>query len=61
MELDMVADMEVNKLAEIVTNMVADNFFFFKIDIDINIYNPFGEGVGHGGWLIGPKLFWPEA
>ena len=21
----------------------------------------FGERVGHGGWLIGPKLFRPEA
>ena len=21
----------------------------------------FDERVGHGGWLIGPKLFWPEA
>ena len=21
----------------------------------------FGERVGHGGWLIGPKLFLPEA
>ena len=29
--------------------------------IDINMEIQFGERVGHGGWLIGPKLFWPEA
>ena len=34
MDLDMVADKEVDKLADMV--------------------------VGHGCWLIGPKLFWPE-
>ena len=32
-----------------------------KIDIDINIEIQFGERVGHGGWLIGPKLFRPKA
>ena len=31
------------------------------IDIDINIEIQFGERVGHGGWLIGPKLSQPEA
>ena len=30
-------------------------------DIDINMEIQFGERVGHGGWLIGPKLFRPEA
>ena len=30
-------------------------------DIDINMEIQFGERVGHGGWLIGPKLFQPEA
>ena len=50
MEVDMVADMEVDK--------VADNK---KNDIDINMEIQFGERVGHGGWLIGPKLFQPEA
>ena len=49
MELDMVADMEVDKVAD----MVADS--------DINMEIQFGERVGHGGWLIGPKLFRPEA
>ena len=29
--------------------------------IDINMEIRFGERVGHGGWLIGPKLFRPEA
>ena len=28
-----------------------------KIDININMEIQFGERVGHGGWLIGPKLF----
>ena len=34
-----------------------------KIDIDVNINMEihFGERVGHGSWLIGPKLFRPEA
>ena len=41
-----------------VTYMVADNK---KNDIDINMEIQFGERVGHGGWLIGPKLFRPEA
>ena len=41
MELDMVADMEVDKLAD----MVAGNE---KIIIDINMEIQFGEGVGHG-------------
>ena len=30
-------------------------------DIDINMEIQFGERVGHGGWLIGPKLFRPKA
>ena len=30
------------------------------IDIDINMEIQFGERVGHGGWLIGPKLFDPK-
>ena len=44
----MVADMEVDKVADMVA------------DIDINIEIQFGERVGHGGWLIGPKLFRPK-
>ena len=35
MELDMVADKDVDKVADMVAS--------------------------HGCWLIGPKLFWPEA
>ena len=30
-------------------------------DIDIIMEINFGEIFGHGGWLIGPKLFRPEA
>ena len=44
LEVDKVADMEVDTL-----DMVAD--------IDINMEIQFGERVGHGGWLIGLKLF----
>ena len=29
--------------------------------ININMEIQFGERVGHGGWLIGPKLFRPES
>ena len=47
-ELDMVADMEVDK----VTDMVADK----RKKEEKN-----GGRVGHKGWLIGPKLFQPEA
>ena len=47
MEVDMVADMEVDMVADI------------NIDIKINMEIQFGERVGHGGWLIGPKLFRP--
>ena len=50
MELDMVADMEVDKVA----NMVADNNNFEKIniDIDINMEIQFGERVGHRAGLV---------
>ena len=49
MELDMVVFMEEDKVAEKVA------------DIEINMEIQFVEGVGHGGWLIGPKLCQPEA
>ena len=49
----MVAYVEIDKVADIEVDMVAD------IDIDMEIQ--FGERFGHGGWLIGPKLFRPEA
>ena len=42
---DMAADMEVDKVAD------------KRNDIDINMEIQFGERVGHGGWLIGLKLF----
>ena len=65
MELDMVADMEVDKVADMEVDMVSDIKIDLnidiKIDIHINMEIQFGERVGHGGWLIGPKLFRPEA
>ena len=51
MELDMVAKMEINKVADIEVGLVADN----GVDIDMEIQ--FGERIGHGVCLIGPKLF----
>ena len=59
MVADIAADMEVDMVADKVADMVADK----KIDIDININMDiqFGERVGHGSWLIGPKLFRTEA
>ena len=55
MELDMVADMEVDKVA----NMVADNNNFEKIniDIDINMEIQFGERVGHVVGSLDPNFF----
>ena len=45
--------------------VMATSFFYIFIDIDIDIYIDmeiqFGEWVGHGGWLIGPKNFRPKA
>ena len=32
---------------------------YIDINININMEIQFGERVGHGSWLIGPKLFWP--
>ena len=45
--------MEVYKVADKVADMV--------VDININMEMQFGEKVGHGGWLIGPKLSRPKA
>ena len=45
------------KVADMEVDMVAD----IDIDININMEIQFGERVGHGGWLIGPKLLRPEA
>ena len=46
-ELDMVADIMSDEKQT-------------RIDIDINMEIQFGERVGYGGWLIGPKLFDPK-
>ena len=40
---------------EKVADMEVDMVAYVNIDIDMEIQ--FGERVGHGGWLIGPKLF----
>ena len=65
MALDMLADMEVDKVADMEVDMVSDIKIDLnidiKIDIHINMEIQFGERVGHGGWLIGTKLFRPEA
>ena len=37
--------------------MVADININIDIDINITMEIQFGARVGHGGWLIGPKLF----
>ena len=36
-------------------------FWSHKIPLDFDIDIQFGEIVGHGVWLIGPKLFRPKA
>ena len=63
MEFDMVVDMDVDKVVDIEMDMVANMEVDMEtdIDIDIDIEIQFGERVGHGGWLIRPKLFQPEA
>ena len=55
-EVDMVADIEVDTVADMEVDMVAD----ININININMEIKFGERVGHGGWLIGPKLLDPK-
>ena len=53
---------ELNKLARKVCELTLETGMeMFYIDIDISMEIQFGERVGHGGWLIGPKLFRPEA
>ena len=52
MVADMVAAMEVDMVADMEVDKVADK---------VAKYPQFVERVGHGGWLIGPKLFRPEA
>ena len=52
-----VADMKLDMVSDIKIDLNID----IKIDIHINMEIQFGERVGHGGWLIGPKLFRPEA
>ena len=49
--------MEVDKVADIELDMVAD----MEVDININIDMEIQLRVGHGGWLIVPKPFLPEA
>ena len=51
-ELDMVDDMEVDKVAD----MVTDKKRLTSTSTSTSTWK-FGERVGHSGWLIGPKLF----
>ena len=53
----MVADMEVAKVADMVADMMAD----VEVNKVSDVMLQFGEGVGHMGWLSGPKLFRSEA
>ena len=53
----MVANMEVDQVADKEADMVDDNK---KMYIDINMEIQFGERVSHGGWLIGPQIFRPK-
>ena len=59
MELDMVAKMEINVVADIEVDMVADIEVDLVADngVDIDMEIQFGERIGHGVCLIGPKLF----
>ena len=64
MKLDMVADMEVDSLADKAANMELDMVADMEVDIDkmadnkkFNMEIQFGERFGHISWLIGPKLF----
>ena len=65
MEVDMVADMEVDMVVVMEVDMVADMVADEKEEKKGHAISrqkvQFGEIVGHGGWLIGPKLFRPEA
>ena len=58
MELDMMADMKVDKVAAMIA---PKNDIDIDIVINVKMQIQFGERVGHGGWLIGPKLFLLEA
>ena len=55
----MLADMEVDKVADIEVDIVTS----MEVDMvaDINMEIQFGEKIGNGSWLIGSKLFRPEA
>ena len=64
---DMVADMEVDKVAGMFADIVAKKGTYFgkkkkgtQFGKKKKRGTQFGEKVGHRGWLIGPKLFRPE-
>ena len=56
-KVDMVADIKVDKVADMVADIDVDMVANTNIDIHINMEIQFGERFGHGGWLIGFKLF----
>ena len=60
-EVDMVTDMVADMFADIVTKLGVPNLAgrrrvpFFRLIAELGTL--LLERVGHGGWLIGPKLF----
>ena len=58
----MVADVEMDKVADMFADIVAEKGRYSITQFGKKKKGTqFGERVGHGGWLIRPKLFRPEA
>ena len=58
---DKVADMLVDIVAKLWVPYLARRRRVPRLARRRRKGNQFGERVGHGGWLIGPKLFRPQA
>ena len=56
----MLADMEVDKEADLAADKNKRKKADMELDININMEVQFGKRVGQGGWLIGPKLVRPK-
>ena len=52
---------DLDKVVEMVADMVADMMADVEVNKVSDVMLQFGEGVGHMGWLSGPKLFRSEA
>ena len=69
MEGQIVAESEVDKVADKKADMAADQKKMVEMELDMvadmvadkKKWHPIWWIVGYGGWLIGPKLLWPEA